>query len=49
MIFKAAFDYLLSNPNDPLNIKAFEEFSGIGVVVTLDEIKSKVNTFFFNF
>ncbi len=41
-IFLAAFDYLLSNPNDPLNVKAFEESSGIGVVVTPQQIKLAV-------
>jgi glutaminyl-tRNA synthetase len=39
----AAFEYLLSNPNDPLNVAAFNEFCGVGVVVTLEQIKSTVN------
>jgi len=32
----------LSNPNDALNVKAFEESSGIGVVVTPQQIKLAV-------
>lgn len=38
----AAFDYLLSNPTDPLNEKQFNAFCGIGVVITPTQIKSTV-------
>jgi glutaminyl-tRNA synthetase len=42
-ILKAAFDYLLSNPLDPLDKMRFNEHCGVGVVVTPDQIKSTVN------
>lgn len=38
----AAFDYLLSNPSDSVNIKEFNEFCGVGVVVTPEQIKATV-------
>lgn len=41
-IFLAAIDYLLSNPIEPIDIKALEESAGIGVVVTLDDIQRVV-------
>lgn len=41
-MYIAAFDYLLSNPTDPLNEKQFNAFCGIGVVITPTQIKSTV-------
>lgn len=38
----AAFDYLLSNPSDSVNVKNFNEFCGVGVVVTPEQIKATV-------
>ena len=38
----AACDYLLSNPTDPLSVKDFNEFCGVGVVVTPEQVKSTV-------
>lgn len=38
----AALEYLLSNPTDPLDVKKFNEFCGVGVVVTPEQIKSTV-------
>ena len=41
-IFVAAFEYLLSNPTDPLDVKKFNEFCGVGVVITPEQIKNTV-------
>ncbi|XP_040071974.2 glutamine--tRNA ligase [Ixodes scapularis] len=38
----AALDYLLSHPQPPLDVKAFEKFSGVGVSVTPDQIEKAV-------
>ncbi len=38
----AALEYLLSNPNDPLDVKKFNEYCGVGVVVTLEQVKQMV-------
>jgi glutaminyl-tRNA synthetase len=38
----AALEYLLSNPNDPLNVKNFNEHCGVGVVVTAEQVKKMV-------
>lgn len=45
LFLKAAFDYLLSNPLDPLDKAKFNEYCGVGVVVTPEQIK---NTVFIN-
>lgn len=34
----AAFEYLKSNPVDPIDIASFEGFCGVGIVVTREEI-----------
>jgi hypothetical protein len=39
---KAAFDYFLSNPLADVDVKKFNEFCGVGVVVTPEEIKKNV-------
>lgn len=38
----AAFEYLLSNPNDPLNIAEFNKACGVGVIITPAQIKATV-------
>ncbi|CAN8001255.1 unnamed protein product [Ixodes hexagonus] len=38
----AALDYLLSHPQPPLDVKAFEKFSGVGICVTPDQIEKAV-------
>ncbi|KAL1440968.1 hypothetical protein MTO96_009014 [Rhipicephalus appendiculatus] len=38
----AAMDYLLSHPQPPLDTKAFETYSGVGVVVSPDQIEKAV-------
>ena len=38
-------EYLLSNPIGQLDIKAFEESCGVGVVVTGDQIEAEVEKF----
>ncbi|CAF3801039.1 unnamed protein product [Rotaria sp. Silwood1] len=38
----AAIDYLLTNPTEPIDQKALEESAGIGVNVTIDDIKRVV-------
>ena len=43
MALVAALEYLLSNPTDPLDVKKFNEFCGVGVVVTPEHIKSTVS------
>lgn len=35
----AAIDYLLSNPQEPVDVKALEESAGVGVVVTPADIE----------
>ena len=42
VITVAALEFLLSNPTDPLDVKKFNEFCGVGVVVTPEQIKSIV-------
>ena len=37
-------EYLLSNPLDPLDVKKFDEFCGVGVVITPEQIKKTVNS-----
>ena len=36
--FTGAFDYLKSNPVDPIDVSQLEECCGVGVVVTKEEI-----------
>ena len=43
LIFLAAIDYLLSNPIEPVDVKALEESAGIGVVVSLEDIQRVVS------
>jgi glutaminyl-tRNA synthetase len=38
----AALEYLLSNPNDPLDVQKFNEYCGVGVVVTPEQVKQMV-------
>lgn len=38
----AALSYLLVNMNNALNITEFEEFCGVGVVVSPEEIEEEV-------
>ncbi|CAF3152751.1 unnamed protein product, partial [Rotaria sp. Silwood2] len=38
----AAIDYLLTNPIEPIDLKALEESAGIGVIVNADDIKRVV-------
>lgn len=38
----AAMDYLLSNPLGDVDIKAFEESCGVGIVVTPEQIEQEV-------
>ncbi|XP_037555355.1 glutamine--tRNA ligase isoform X1 [Dermacentor silvarum] len=38
----AAMDYLLTHPEPPLDTKAFETYSGVGVVVSPDQIEKAV-------
>lgn len=38
----AALQYLLSEMNTSINVKAFEEFCGIGVIVSADEIEQTI-------
>ncbi|XP_074645697.1 glutamine--tRNA ligase-like [Tubulanus polymorphus] len=38
----AALDYLLHHPLDPIDVKQFEDASGIGVVITPDQIEEVV-------
>jgi hypothetical protein len=33
---------LISNPTDPLDVKKFNEYCGVGVVITLEQIKQAV-------
>ena len=42
MKFIAAMDYLLSNPTGNLDIQAFEESCGVGVVVLPEQIEQEV-------
>lgn len=42
MNLKAAFDYFLSNLLADVDVKKFNEFCGVGVVVTPEEIKKNV-------
>lgn len=46
LIFLAAFDYFLSSPVGDVDVKKFNEFCGVGVVVTPEEIKKTVCFFF---
>ena len=38
----AAMEYLMSNPIGEVNIKAFEEACGVGIVVTPERIEQEV-------
>jgi len=38
----AAFEYFLSNLQENIDVKAFNDFCGVGVVVTLEQIKTSV-------
>ena len=42
MLFKAAFEYFLANIKENVDVKAFNEFCGVGVVVTPEQIKATV-------
>ncbi len=46
---KAAFDYLLSNPLDPLDKAKFNEHCGVGIIVTPEQIKITVIIDLYNF
>lgn len=39
VIHLAAINYLLANPIEPIDLKALEQCSGIGVVVTSEDIE----------
>ncbi|KAL8558848.1 putative glutamine--tRNA ligase [Nucella lapillus] len=41
---KAALDYLLHNPLEPVDVNAFEKSCGVGVVITPEEIETAVET-----
>ena len=41
-LYKAAFEYLISNPTDPFDVKKFNEYCGVGVVITPEQIKETV-------
>ncbi len=43
LLVSAAMDYLLHNPNEPVDIAAFEEAAGVGVVVTPDQVEEAVS------
>ena len=43
---KAAFDYFLSNPLAEVDVKKFNEFCGVGVVVTPEQIKTNVSVYY---
>ena len=38
----AAMDYLLTHPKSPADVAALEEASGVGVVVTPEEVEDAV-------
>nr|CAG4649950.1 EOG090X01EL [Sida crystallina] len=42
----AAMDYLMSNPVGSVNMKAFEESCGVGIIVTPEEIEQEVEKIF---
>lgn len=42
MLLTAAMDYLISNPIGNVNIKAFEESCGVGVVILPEQIEMEV-------
>lgn len=42
IVILAAMDYLISNPLGDVDIKAFEESCGVGVVVTPEQIEQEV-------
>lgn len=39
----AALEFVKSHPEDPLNVKAFEEACGVGVVVTPEQVEEAVS------
>ena len=39
----AAFEFMKSNPVGKLDINAFEQSCGVGIVVTLEDIDREVN------
>ena len=41
-MFAAAMEFLKANPVDPVATDAFEEFCGVGVVITEEQIIAKV-------
>ena len=41
-LYSAAFDFLKSHPVDPIDVKSFEQFCGVGVVISQDDINQKV-------
>lgn len=41
---KAALEFVKSHPEDPLNVKAFEEACGVGVVVTPEQVEEAVSS-----
>ena len=43
--FSAAMEFLKSHPVDPIDVAAFEEDCGVGVVITLDQITHQVQIF----
>jgi hypothetical protein len=42
-LFSAAFDYFLSNPLETVDLKQFNEFCGIGVNITPEQIEKAVS------
>ncbi len=42
MLFTAAIEYLISNPIGNVDIKAFEESCGVGVVILPEQIEMEV-------
>lgn len=41
-MFTAALEYIKSHPQDPLDVKAFESASGVGVVISPEQIEDAV-------
>ena len=42
LLFTAAFEFFKSNPVDPIDMAAFEDFCGVGKVVFQEEIEQAV-------
>ena len=42
-IVTAAMEYLLSNPGDAIDTKKFEEATGVGIIVTPEQIEEAVS------